>query len=471
MRVEDVVGENGEGGGAWVLVQSLAALDQPAGLLGVVLVHETGGHVEASRGRWRFWGVGSSEEFRRLAAVETPRPFLLEETVYEPQLRAASASTAALAARIAEDGADVWDVWQGTVARHAGHVTRTDLGSGGDFARLRRLAARGAEGTGLCASLCTPPLADQVGHAYEGVRIVPDSTSFRIAAFAGTPPASVPAPDPQPESSPGSEVVTLARMLDVLPEGAIRTIGQVTLGEGRRVAVLCSDSSYALVEQDGALVRAERFTALGPGRCDEAAVRFADLDGDGLVDVLLQTPWHPSGDVDVAQPGPSADLSMLSFAILRTARIDALPERAPLGVELDMLGAHDTEDALRLARSRRAPQGAIDVPTACALLRSAGTPAGFRASATATARLVDFGDPGSPANATRIVPVRRLRAEDVSAGHNLRHACDPSDLGAGAFRCDGSVCGHFDSPLSDVFRFERVGGAWRLDLALIYVGT
>jgi hypothetical protein len=287
-----------------------------------------------------------------------------------------------------------------------------------------------------CGRLLLPPVFLVMACRGERAALPPPPTS---TGPASTPPLAEAGPDEQ------------------------RLVAQVRLAPGRLLSVLCSRHAFTLVERDQEVVRTEEFQAYG--WCDDAQARFVDLDGDGLLDVVFQTPWQSTGDPSIEQPGPSAELSHFSIAVRRTGSVDAPPSRDRLGAELDMLGARDIDEAVGLARRPRSPVAPIDPHEACAVLRRASTVSGFRAAATETARLVDFADPESPAAATRIVRAPQLRDEDVRA---LRDECKPSQF---PFRCEGAVCSRFDTPLANLFRFVRVGGVLELDLALIYVGT
>ena len=137
-----------------------------------------------------------------------------------------------------------------------------------------------------------------------------------------------------------------------------------------------------------------------------------------------------------------------------------------------MLGAKTIDEAEQRARTRVASAATekITVRQACSLLEQAKTLNGLRAVATADARIVHFNEPGQPSRASRVVEVSAATADDahiIGESGCAREKVSP-DM---TMTCGETCAGNSRTPLAACFRFKRVGGAMKIDLALLYTGS
>jgi hypothetical protein len=141
-------------------------------------------------------------------------------------------------------------------------------------------------------------------------------------------------------------------------------------------------------------------------------VTIAAIDHRARVNVEA----HHHGNTLTVAPEPDAPAPPpRAAAILRSPSIDGDPIEASLGLDVDMLGARDVDDAIRRVRTR-VPGFTPRVAEACALLKAASTPGGFRRHATPTARIAFFNVPTAPTALEEIVQGAR--------SHNLGERLD-----------------------------------------------
>jgi len=391
---------------AFILVESAAVLDQPAGLRGV----------------WVDAGPRASAfDASPLALADVRDVAELEARVAHPPaagaaernavsllatLRAASASTAMLARSLAAEGADVGVAWQATFVQKLGRLDGE--GSAPSPLADRVLGVvRAAVQTQACGADACEAWTDG-GHAI--VRFVVQGGRWVVRAVVedAQPPKGGPAGAPHVVTAASSGASTDAalrararRVEQVLGEAPLAagggTIGVALTDLTRDVPVVAVQEGGAarLLSIEAGTVRAEAAEAKW-----EAA--FADVDGDGRTDVVV----HMSGK--------RADGSAVTWT---QAFLAPPPSVQATALEPDLvtaLATMDAADAATGARAASAPGGAApSKDEACRLLATASTVAGFQKVTAPDARVLRFDEPGMPTWRPRVVRAPKIAADDV----------------------------------------------------------
>jgi len=411
-RAVRVVGASPAPDGVFVKVESLATRDQPAGATATLRVAEniTGGSMPTASPEWAAM-IGAAE-----GVPEKSLPSILRAPPSKP--------------------IDVYESWQAVLVRRARATPR---------AIAATIASAHCRWNGVCL--------DDDGR---GAVIVRDGSRFRVGAVMVAP-ASVPvAKEPAPVPAPPDDALASFRANETAT-GALRPVTSVTIGTNH-LLVVSDDRATYLVEHDGPF---SRVTSLLMPRSEKAAVeaRLDDVDGDGVLDVILLARWPKTDDKDPFEVHTEVAVAR------RFDRVSAEVVRDAHGIEIDLAGMTNIDDAVRRAH---APVSGV-TPTkieACTLLAASSTPRGLVAHATANARIVSFDEPMQPARAVRVVPVARATAADAAT---LKDACnDPSE---GGFQCRGGLCGNLDYGLGSLYRFVRERGVLKLESALLYTGS
>jgi hypothetical protein len=401
-----VLGGRVEGGAAYVLLETLGVLDQPAGL----------------RGAWIDAGTRPSafdasplalSDVRDLAdlALRVARPPAAgtsERTAVAllSTLRAASASPVMLGRAVAAEGADVGVVWQSTFVQRLGRLDGASP-TPSPLADRALAIVRAALTTQACGADSCEAWTD-AGRAV--VRFTVEGGRWVVRALLeDAPPARAPvvvAPRLVPASADATATESALRarareVAQVLGEAPL-TAGGGTIGVGLTdmtpdapVIALREGVSTRVFPLDAGSVRAEAVEA----RWD---VAFADTDGDGRTDVVV----HMTGKRPDASP-----LAWTQVFLAPPASVEATSVEADLATSLATMDAGDAAGAARAATSL--PPGGVSRDDACRVLAAASTPAGFRRVAAPGARVLLFDQPGMPTWHPKVVPAAKIGADDV----------------------------------------------------------
>ncbi len=401
-----VLGGVVDAGVAYVLLESVAVLDQPAGLRGVWI----DGGSRASPFDGSPMGLADVTDAAALAArVAHPPPVgSTERTAVAllSTLRAAGASAPMLARALAAEGADVGVAWQSTFLQRIGRLD----GEGTAPSPLadRALAiVRAAATTQACGADSCEAWTD-TGHAIvrfavQGgrwvVRALIEDAPLTRAPATGAPRAVPPAAD-----TASTEALLRARARDVkqllgeaplTASGGTIGVGLTDLTPDAPVLALREGNAARVFPIDAGTVRAEAAEA----HWDAA---FADVDGDGRTDVVVRmTGKRPDG----------SPVAWTQAFLAPPASVQATAVEADLVTSLATMDAADVRAAVQAATSL--PAGGVAHDDACRVLGAASTPAGFRKVASADARVLLFDEPGMPTWRPKIVPVAKLGADDV----------------------------------------------------------
>jgi hypothetical protein len=400
-----VVGAVAEGAIAYVLLESVGVLDQPAGLRAV--------WIDAAAGPSRFetspLALADIRTTAELAARIKRAPPTDDADPGGPlaALRAASASTATLATSVAREGADVRLVWQSLFTQPIGRLDAD--GAGSSFLATSVVGAmRDSLATQACTADACEGWSDGVRTIVRFVRqdgrwavrsVIEDAQAARSA-----PGASLPRAVARTADTSETEVLLRARarridqLLGQAPltaDGGTIGVAMTDLSPGAPVVAVREGHAARIFAIDAAAVRAE-----GPDAKWEAA--FADVDGDGRTDVVLRWSEAGPGGTSVAwtqafiAPPPSVQASVLA------------PDLASALVLMD---APDLDAAVRAATSM--PPKGVARDEACRLLSDAMTPAGLRRQASPEARLLQFDEPGLPTWRPKVIPASKAVADDL----------------------------------------------------------
>jgi hypothetical protein len=417
-----VVGATAQGDVSYVLLESLAALDQPGGLHGVWIdARDATSPFDASP--LALADIHDLADLQQRLKAPPHRASEQEAATVAAALHAASASGPALLRAASSAGIDVGVVWQSLFAQVTGHL---DAHSPLDSAVLERALSivRSALSTRACGVDACEAWTDRgravLRFALEDGKCV--LRSILEDAQAGQP--AHPTTDQQArhlvESSPDTSAT--ASVLASHMRGATRVIGEAALaGSGGTIGVGLGDSAPGLPVVVVSEAGTSRFFPLPIGALRASTTRsewgaaFADVDGDGRTDVVLRMS-AVRGDgsgVTWAQaflaPPPSVQASILSPDLVSA---------------LALMDASDATAAARAAIS--IPALAVTHEEACRILASASTPAGFRRTASAAARLLLFQEPGLPTWRPKVVPASQVAADQTSSlgAHCAELACD-----------------------------------------------
>ena len=400
-------------GTTYVLLESLAVLDQPAGL----------------RAAW----IDGIEGTERLSPFEAS-PLALSgvadvadlgvRVLHPPQvvtldggagtllatLHACGASSEALVRTLSTEGADVDVAWQSLFLERAGHIGRGETPPGPMAERALDIV-REALGTQACGPDTCEAWSDRgravVLFALEDGRwavraLIEDAPASRISA-----PSTGAGPAREVEASTTGDAT--AEVLRARVREVKQLLGEAPLtATGGTIGVALTDAAPdapCIVVREG--VSARLFPLdVGAVRSEtnDAAwsVGFADVDGDGRTDVALRM------NTTRADGSP---LSWTQVFLAPAASMQASSVDPDLPSALVTMSAPDAKAAARAAASL--PPRGVPHDDACRLLSTARTPTGFRRVASADACLLLFQDPGRPTWRPKVVTRDKIAADQV----------------------------------------------------------
>jgi hypothetical protein len=416
-----VVGGVREGGITYVLLETLAALDQPGGLRGVWI----DGGAHRSPFETSPLALAGSRDIDDLEA-RVKQPSMLGSAERNAvslvaTLRAASASAGTLAKALATDGVDVSDVWQSMFVHPVGHLD----GQGAAPSALtdRVLAVvRGALETQACGVDACEAWTD-AGHAVvrfvvQGGRwvirwILEDASVARASA----------APGPRHTVEPSGDAEATTALLHARAREIVRVVGEAPLASsGGSIGVGLTDlapDAPVIAVREGAASRTfvvDAIAARKPWTDEKWDAAFADVDGDGRTDVVLR--------LEGTRGGTPASWTQVFLAPPPSIQGKTL---APdLASSFAVMDAPDVRTAATLAAGL--PARPVTRDEACRLIAAASTPAGFRRVASGDARVLRFDQPGLPTWLPKIVPSAKVGADDVRGlgAHCAEMTCSPT---------------------------------------------
>ena len=410
-----VIGGVVEGGVAYVLLESVAVLDQPSGLR-ATWIDADGVLSPFDASPMALAAVRDAEELA--SRVRHPPAAERDPGALLAALRTASASTAALANVLAKEGADVRIAWQSLFTQRVGHLDPAGAASplaGAVLAVMREALATHACGVDACEAWTDEGRAVVRFVRQEGrwvVRAVIEDAPVTRSSAAASPPRAVAASVDATET----ESLLRARAREVR-----QVLGQAPLGSnGGTIGVGLTDlapDAPVVAVREGA---AGRVFAIDVGsiRADVGDARweaaFADVDGDGRTDVVLRLSGTGVGGLP---------LSWSQAFIAPSPSVQASSLEADLPSALALLDTPDVGAAARAAAS--IPARGVPREDACRLLAAASTPAGFRRLAAPDAWLLHFDEPAMPTWRPKVVPLAKVTLDDLRgiSAHCAELAC------------------------------------------------
>jgi hypothetical protein len=399
-----VLGGVVESAAVYVLLESVAVLDQPAGLRATWI--DSVGSPSPFDGSPM--ALADVHDIAELAArVKLPPPVERDPASLLASLRAASASTATLAGALAAEGADVRVAWQSLFTQRIGRLD-------GDGAAASPLTGavlavmRDALATQACAFDACEAWTDG-GRAV--VRFARQDGRWTIRSVIEDAPVTRPSMPPKPPQAvpADADVTETASLLRGRAREVRQVLGQAPLASGGGIiGVGLTDfapDAPVVALREGSAVRVFTIEAGAVRAATEDArweAAFADVDGDGRTDVIVRLRGTGGGGLPLAwteafiAPPPSVQASSL---------------------EPDMASALALMDAPDLPAGTRAataiPLRSVTRDEACRLLAAATTPAGFRRQAAPDARLLRFDEPAMPTWRPKAIPMGKLTADDL----------------------------------------------------------
>ena len=418
-----VVGGTVVGGVAYVLLESAAVLDQPAGLRGVWV--DAGGHpTPFDASPMALAGVQDVAEIATLAGRSVP-PGSNERTAVAllSALRAASGSTALLARTLATEGADVGVAWQSTFLQPTAKLD--GQGAAPSPVADRVLAVvRAAITTQACGADACEAWTEG-GHAV--VRFVVQGGRWVIrAVIEDAPVTRAPAGAGAREVAASADTSATEAVLRGRAREVTHVLGEAPLtASGGTIGVGTTDLSAdvpVVAVREGTPVAARVFPVdAGTVRAEATEaqwdVAFADVDGDGRTDVVVR------------MSGKRADGSPVTWAqtfLAPPPSVQATSLEADLTTALATMDAPDARAAAHAATTL--PSGTVSHDDACRVLSAASTVAGFRKVALPDARFLRFDEPSMPTWRPRVVTLAKLVTDDVRGlgTHCAELTCNPT---------------------------------------------
>lgn len=281
----------------YVRVETLAVMGQPAGLRGVVPVRFRSGFtpyvIDDETVSLRLSGARDEAELRARLG-EAPIPHENDESEQKARstlFKNAGGSAAALDAAAAPEGIDLRSSWQGRFLDTRAHFNPGELSRSPNVARVLEIV-RGA------SSVCELGFCPSTAGGYVAIRrdrhieAVIDSHP-RGLAVDRTPGPTIAASAPTNESrAVAHQMISSFDALSEVPwgdaGGALTLLSLPARGSRpRTLAILTREGPYARIQ--------ELFTGSSVPGDPPPRVAFADVDGDGRADVIVQAPIPRQG--------------------------------------------------------------------------------------------------------------------------------------------------------------------------------
>jgi hypothetical protein len=445
-------------GVVYLLLETVAILDQPAGIRAVWFDAFGNGSPFALASQSAFAGVKEIAELeKRLDAGPPPAHAMPPDGALMALLKSAQGSEAALAKIVSPSGVDLFDVWQSTFTSLAEHVEPQKLAVSPHAPAMLSIVRDAIKADQCEADVCEA----QTDRGRATIDFAQENGKWVIRAFEWD--SSPPAPAQLTAPKVVNASPTTKDSEQVFAEH-VRTTKQV-LGEaplssrGGSIGVALTDResngpTIAIREGEHSRVFALSSLSFVAAQANDVRfeARFADLDGDGRTDAIVRA------------TGTSKDGTPLAFA----QAFLAPPPSVQIGelfvdhaTELSLLGAPTIDAAVQAALS--VPARGIATADACKLLTGANVLPTFRKIATADVRVLSFEEPAMPTYRARVVTESKLRPEDVrDAGKRCK------ELECSATR---PLCSYADGPYNEYYWFTWDNNVMRLAGAAFYNGT
>jgi len=411
-------------GVAYVLLESVAVLDQPAGMRSV-WTDAIAGTSPFEASPMELSDIGDSSAWmQRVKDARPPDAPDRTASTLLAVLRSASVSPSALIRSLSALGTDVQLAWQSTFAETVGHI-RSDTAAGSPLVSRALDIVRATLTTRACG-IDTCEAWTERGHAV--VRFVLSDSHWTIRAVIEDAP-NLAAAAAQPTSTRPHLVQPLAddARTDDLVRARVRHVERI-LGRapltpsGGVVAVVQTDmdpdAPQIAIEEAGTIrlfpINSGAMRLEGSDASWEVA--FADVDADDRTDVVLRLNGH--------DPGGQAVAFALAF-LVPPMSVQATSVDPDLPSALAMADSTSADAAARAAIAL--PMRTVNREDACRLLSGAGTVAGFRRVAGPDARVLHFDQPSLPTWHPKVVPLAKLANDDVRGlgAHCTDVICDP----------------------------------------------
>ena len=437
----------------YALVQSLAVLDQPAGLHGVIPIdaHDDYDDLGRDDDLVAFQGVTTIDAAKAIASAPQQ-----DRTPLVAAMKGASSSAAALKKAASKDGIDLYESYQGTFLVSAQHLDAAAIATSPRADAMRALLADAASAGSCGRFVCDATDTDtgaSIGHvvlAHEGERWVVRGFFLPKEPIAAKPASATASLMPSAKASAATNEV-LQRHLKA--EGSVIEASLGGSGTLALVAPASNDEGPALMIHQGileAVIPLSDFgyvsSAAGSATYD---ARFADVNGDGTTDVIVQ----------MSATGEAATTYRQVHLTPTTLRGSGLLSPLDPDRQLEVFLAASLDDAAKSAMAH--VSASFTHKEACALLAPSKTLAGVRSIALPDASVVTFTEPGM---ATFRATSKRLDALAKDEWYESAFDCK-------GYRCDGdSYCVTFDGPGSTHWWLRRVGKQLKVLGVAVYGG-
>ena len=418
-----------KGDEVFVLLESVAVLDQPAGLWGVerIALHELHAPrlADPHDRAMAVWGVKNeaalAERVEKAVPFREGRDAIVRWAAAEKDLKATLAgwtTEALLGAAISTDGLDVFRQWQGVFVQPIEHRAMGKTG-----ARLLEIVRTAGTAGSCTASVradggwCRVYTADGVSHE---VLFEHASGRWTVRALL----ENVPAPAPVANPSTPAAVARSTTTSDtegshaMLSETGATAVAEARLSaQGGSVGLMVDPGepkALVVVVHDGDFVSLEALVTFD-GMLAAPELRFADLDGDGRTDVIVRR----QQDYGDGKPVFRTD------AFLTRRTVEGTHPR-DLAAALAMFHATSADAAVTQALT--VPTRGSTRAEVCKLLTSANDGAALAAVSAPGASLLLYDDPLEPTLRPKKRPIASATKDHLSTIHDdcAELVCDPS---------------------------------------------
>jgi hypothetical protein len=393
---------------AYVLLESLGVLDQPAGLRATWIDGpETGRSSPFESSPMTLSDVVDVADLG--SRIQKPPQTTASDGgagTLLGTLHAASGSSEALARSLSAKGADIGVAWQSIFFQRVGHIDHET--PPGPLTERALAIVRDVLGTQACGPDACEAWSDR-GRAV--VRFSLEDGRWVLRALIEDAPVSRAATSSTPASEVLASVNTeaTAEILRARVGETKELLGEAPLTvRGGTIGVALTDAAPdapCVVVEEGASARLFPLD-VGAVRAQVGEVTwtvgFADVDGDGRTDVALRM------NTSRADGSP---LAWTQVFLAPPPSMQATSVEPDLASALAAMNAPDARAAARAAASL--PTHGVSHDDACRLLAMASTPAGFRRASSPDARLLLFQEPGRPTWRPKVVTPEKVVADDV----------------------------------------------------------